>query len=104
MKALIDYENGLTHNLEKLQLLLTSRQYVEAVACMDERMVLISELTKFAKQRTVKSAEIATLAGNQLAQEQVMRYQIERLKNDVMAQLDTINKANKLKSVYGVNK
>ncbi len=103
MKALIDYEHGLADNIEKLQRLLTNQQYIEALACMDERLALISELTQLARQQTVISADMAALADNQLAQEQVLRFHVERLKDDVMVQLAAINKTHKLQSVYGDN-
>ena len=104
MKALNDYSDALTDNIATLQRLLANHQYEEALACMDERLAIITTLTDFSRQRKMASAEMATLVRNQLAQEERLRSLAETFKNEIAMQLVTLGRANKAKSTYHGNR
>ncbi len=104
MKALNDYGDALTDNIATLQRLLANHQYEEALACMDERLAIITTLTDFSRQRKMASAEMATLVRNQLAQEERLRSLAETFKNEIAMQLVTLGRANKAKSTYHGNR
>ena len=104
MKALKDYGDALTDNIATLQRLLANHQYEEALACMDERLAIITTLTDFSRQRKMASAEMATLVRNQLAQEERLRSLAETFKNEIAMQLVTLGRANKAKSTYDGNR
>lgn len=104
MGELNDYDDALTDNIATLQRLLASHQYEEALSCMDERMALITALTDFSRRKAIQSTEIATLVRCQLAKEQELRSQVDAFKNEIATQLVTLNRANKAKSSYRVNR
>lgn len=104
MKALNDYSDALTDNIATLQRLLANHQYEEALACMDERLALIRALTDFSRQQKMASAEMATLARDQLAKEERLRSLAETFKNEIAIQLVTLGRANKVKSTYHGNR
>ena len=104
MKALNDYGDALTDNIATLQRLLANHQYEEALACMDERLAIITALTDFSRQQKLASAEMATLVRNQLAQEERLRSLAETFKNEIAMQLVTLGRANKAKSTYHGNR
>ncbi|MFM4834092.1 hypothetical protein [Aeromonas media] len=104
MKALNDYGDALTDNIATLQRLLANHQYEEALACMDERLAIITTLTDFSRQRKMVSAEMATLVRNQLAKEERLRSLAETFKNEIAMQLVTLGRANKAKSTYHGNR
>ena len=104
MKALNDYGDALTDNIATLQRLLANHQYEEALACMDERLAIITTLTDFSRQRKMASAEMATLVRNQLAKEERLRSLAETFKNEIAMQLVTLGRANKVKSTYHGNR
>ena len=104
MKALNDYGDALTDNIATLQRLLANHQYEEALACMDERLAIITTLTDFSRQRKMASAEMATLVRDQLAQEERLRSLAETFKNEIAMQLVTLGRANKAKSTYHGNR
>ena len=104
MKALNDYGDALTDNIATLQRLLANHQYEEALACMDERLAIITTLTEFSRQKKMASAEMATLVRNQLAQEERLRSLAETFKNEIAMQLVTLGRANKAKSTYHGNR
>lgn len=104
MNELNAYDDALTENIATLQRLLASHQYEEALICMDERLAIISALTNFSRQKKRASTEIATLVRDQLAREQVLRCQVDAFKNEITTQLVTLNRANKAKSSYRVNR
>lgn len=104
MKALNDYGDALTDNIATLQRLLANHQYEEALACMDERLAIITTLTDFSRQRKMASAEMATLVRNQLAKEERLRSLAETFKNEIAMQLVTLGRANKAKSTYHGNR
>ena len=104
MKALNDYGDALTDNIATLQRLLANHQYEEALACMDERLAIITTLTDFSRQRKLASAEMATLVRNQLAKEERLRSLAETFKNEIAMQLVTLGRANKAKSTYHGNR
>jgi 1,2-phenylacetyl-CoA epoxidase PaaB subunit len=99
-----DYDDALTDNIATLQRLLASHQYEEALSCMDERMALITALTDFSRRKAIQSTEIATLVRCQLVKEQELRSQVDAFKNEIATQLVTLNRANKAKSSYRVNR
>lgn len=90
MKALNDYSDALTDNIATLQRLLANHQYEEALACMDERLALIRALTDFSRQQKMASAEMATLARDQLAKEERLRSLAETFKNEIAIQLGKV--------------
>ncbi|MFG0875864.1 hypothetical protein ACF8QD_19640 [Aeromonas media] len=104
MKALNDYENALTNNITTLQQLLVNHQYEEALACMDERLAIITTLTDFSRQQKMASAEMATLVRDQLAKEERLRSLAETFKNEIAMQLVALGRANKAKSTYHGNR
>lgn len=104
MKALNDYGDALTDNIATLQRLLTSHQYEEALACMDERLAIITVLTELSRQQKLASTEMATLVRDQLAQEERLRSLAETFKNEIAMQLVTLGRANKAKSTYRGNR
>ena len=104
MKVLNDYGDALTDNIATLQRLLANHQYEEALACMDERLAIITTLTDFSRQRKMASAEMATLVRNQLAKEERLRSLAETFKNEIAMQLVTLGRANKAKSTYHGNR
>lgn len=104
MGELNDYDDALTDNIATLQRLLASHQYEEALSCMDERMALITALTDFSRRKAIQSTEIATLVRCQLVKEQELRSQVDAFKNEIATQLVTLNRANKAKSSYRVNR
>lgn len=105
MSELNDYEDALTNNIATLQRLLVSHQYEEALACMDERLAIITALTDFSRQQQkMASAEMATLVRDQLAKEERLRSLAETFKNEIAMQLVTLGRANKAKSTYHGNR
>lgn len=104
MNELNAYDDALTNNIATLQRLLASHQYEEALACMDERLALIRALTDFSRQKKMAPADMATLVRRQLAKEQDLRSQVDMFKNEIATQLVTLNRANKAKSSYRVNR
>ncbi len=104
MKALNDYGDALTDNIATLQRLLANHQYEEALTCMDERLAIIAALTDFSRQQKLASAEMATLARDQLAKEERLRSLAETFKNEIAIQLVTLGRANKVKSTYHGNR
>lgn len=104
MNDLTDYEDALTDNIATLQRLLVQHQYVEALSCMDERLEIITALTDFSRRKTIESTEMATLVRRQLAREQELRSQVDEFKKEIATQLVTLNRANKAKSSYRVNR
>ena len=104
MKALNDYGDALTDNIATLQRLLANHQYEEALACMDERLAIITALTDFSRQQKLASAEMATLVRDQLAKEERLRSLAETFKNEIAIQLVTLGRANKVKSTYHGNR
>ena len=104
MNELNAYDDALSDNIATLQQLLASHQYEEALACMDERLAIITTLTDFSRQRKMASAEMATLVRNQLAQEERLRSLAETFKNEIAMQLVTLGRANKAKSTYHGNR
>ncbi|WP_429127263.1 hypothetical protein [Aeromonas media] len=104
MNELNAYDDALTNNIATLQRLLASHQYEEALACMDERLAIITALTDFSRQQKTASAEMATLVRCQLAKEQELRSQIDAFKKEIATQLVTLSRANKAESSYRVNR
>ncbi|MNT04891.1 hypothetical protein D3C72_1394880 [compost metagenome] len=104
MNELNAYDDALSDNIATLQRLLASQQYEEALACMDERLALIRALTDFSRQQTIASTEMATLVRRQLAKEQDLKSQVDAFKKEIATQLVTLNRANKAKSSYRVNR
>ena len=104
MNELNAYDDALSDNIATLQRLLASHQYEEALACMDERLAIITTLTDFSRQRKMASAEMATLVRCQLAKEQELRSQVDAFKKEIATQLVTLSRANKAKSSYRVNR
>ena len=104
MKALNDYGDALTDNIATLQRLLANHQYEEALACMDERLAIITTLTDFSRQRKLASAEMATLVRDQLAIEERLRSLAETFKNEIAMQIVALGRANKAKSTYHGNR
>ena len=104
MNELNAYDDALSDNIATLQRLLASHQYEEALACMDERLAIITTLTDFSRQRKMASAEMATLVRNQLAQEERLRSLAETFKNEIAMQLVALGRANKAKSTYHGNR
>ena len=105
MSELNDYEDALTNNIATLQRLLVSHQYEEALACMDERLAIITALTDFSRQQQkMASAEMATLVRDQLAKEERLRSLAETFKNEIAMQLVTLGRVNKAKSTYDGNR
>ncbi|MNG89506.1 hypothetical protein D3C85_1542760 [compost metagenome] len=104
MSELNDYGDALTNNIATLQRLLASHQYEEALACMDERLSIITALTDLSRQQTIESTEMETLVRCQLAKEQELRNQVDTFKKEIATQLVTLSRANKAKSSYRVNR
>ncbi|MGY4106549.1 hypothetical protein [Aeromonas encheleia] len=104
MNELNAYDDALSDNIATLQRLLASHQYEEALACMDERLAIITALTDFSRQQTIESTEMATLVRCQLAKEQILRSQVDAFKKEISTQLVTLSRANKAKSSYRVNR
>ena len=104
MKVLNDYGDALTDNIATLQRLLANHQFEEALACMDERLAIITTLTDFSRQQKMTSAEMATLVRDQLAKEDRLRSLAETFKNEIAMQLVTLGRANKVKSTYHGNR
>jgi len=104
VKALNDYGDALTDNIATLQRLLANHQYEEALACMDERLAIITTLTDFSRQQKMASAEMATLVRDQLAKEERLRSLAETFKNEIAMQLVALGRANKAKSTYHGNR
>ncbi|HDN9026328.1 TPA: hypothetical protein P2I06_003953 [Aeromonas veronii] len=104
MNELNAYDDALSDNIATLQQLLASHQYEEALACMDERLAIITTLTDFSRQRKMASAEMATLVRNQLAKEERLRSLAETFKNEIAMQIVALGRANKAKSTYHGNR
>jgi len=98
------YDDALSDNIATLQQLLASHQYEEALACMDERLAIITALTDFSRQQKTASAEMATLVRCQLAKEQELRSQVDMFKNEIAIQIVALGRANKAKSTYHGNR
>ncbi len=84
MNELNAYDDALSYNIATLQRLLASHQYEEALACMDERLAIITALTDFSRQQKTASAEMATLVRDQLGK---VRTSIPRTKNENFSHL-----------------
>ena len=104
MNELNAYDDALSDNIATLQQLLASHQYEEALACMDERLAIITALKDFSRQQKMASAEMATLVRCQLAKEQELRSKVDAFKKEIATQLVTLSRANKAKSSYRVNR
>ena len=104
MNELNAYDDALSDNIATLQQLLASHQYEEALACMDERLAIITALTALSQQKKLAPADIATLIRDQLAREQELRGQVDMFKNEIAMQIVALGRANKAKSTYHGNR